>query len=555
MLSTKDRLPTDQPRIGAQIPNIYIKKSYTVTKGDAAIQFLNNEAGMFFAPWQEMILRDWLATEIVDGEELWAHMDCCLVVARQEGKSELIVARLLVFMYLEKGELAVYSSHRIDSSVAIYKRMRHIINNSPSLKARTKKMRTRKGDPETVGAGTIGRESFETLPDPNDPEQKVSRVEFRTRKADGGRGFTAQLLILDEAAVMTHEFAEAVRPTLAALGNPQIIAAGSAGNEKSEHFGALRNKALSDDPGDMCWHEWSVILCDDYCEDECDEHPQWDDEETWYLTNPTLGFKHKNGKGKTMRFLRSELGKGEAYFQREYLSVGRWPQELDEFGVIKKDPWNGADADLNQLGLEQHGRVVFCVQLAHDMREAVITVAGYTDDTKTDILAEIVDTDDGLNFRSGTQWVVPELRRLCTKTKPYAIIVDAKGQGATNLIEAIKRDKGIKCKVLSPTPHEYAESCADYMVGVTGTKNEPRSIYHYGQADLTKAVAGAATRKLAGLWAWARANDSCNILPLEGVTLAVWGLKKAAKEAVLNGLWSLGPGTPAKEVTTEDGDS
>lgn len=511
-------------RIGSQIPNIYVKKDYSRTKADVAIRFLNEAAGMYFDPWQELILRDWLA---LDDDGLWAHMDCGLVVARQEGKSELIIARLIVALYLDKIELAIYSSHRIDSSVKIFKRMCDIIEASPKLMALTKKTRTRRGEPPQVGHRTVGREAIETL--------AGSRVEFRTRKADGGRGFTADLLVLDEAMVLPHEFAGDVRPTLGALPNPQIIIAGSAGNRKSEHFGALRNEALSSDPGDMCWHEWSVEVCDEYCDDTCDEHADPWDEDTWYLTNPSLGIKRKNGKGKTLRFLRNERKKqGDEFFLREYMSIGTWPSELDEYAIIPKEPWETA----NRPDITIQGRPIFAVAITPDRMQSCIVAVGYADDSKHNVSFEITGTPEIMDHRAGTRWLVPRLVELYKKHSAYAIVIDAKGHGST-VIEDLKDVGGMK--IISPLPHDYAVYCGKLKVGITGSKTDPRYIYHRGQKELTSAVAGLDTRKLSSLTAWARATDASVIISLEAATIGLWGLEQEAKEAGKRKVWFATP--------------
>lgn len=494
-----------------------------------------NDIGMFLFPWQELAIRDSLL--VSDG--YWAARTFGMVVARQNGKSEFAVARILIGLFMIGEPLIIYCAHEAATAKEIFLRIKGILEDDSLDDHFTSSIQH-----VWQGNGNFGIEMT-----------SGARVLFKTRTKGTARGFSCDCLILDEGMFLSHTFAQSVLPSQMARKNPQTFVMGSAAvGSESEYFGLVRRNAMSHDPEDyegLTWMEWCADLCTDYCdipegERNCTDHDDPLDEEVWKKTNPSYGVTIN---ARDMRTAWKNLD--EKAFYIENLSVGDWPQDLDEFGVIKKEAWEWADCDKQQLGLEQHGRVVFAVSLAQDMREAVITVAGYTDDTKTDILAEIVDTDTGLDMKSGTQWLVPELRRLCAKGKPYAIIIDAKGQGATNLIEAIKRDKGIKCKVISPSPHDYAQSCADYAVGVSGTKNEPRTIYHYGQVELTKAVAGADKRKLSGLWAWSRANDSCNILPLEAVTLAVWGLKKAARESNLNGLWFIGPGTPRREVTVD----
>lgn len=497
-------------KLGNQTPRYHVFQPYKKSKIDIALRFLAREANIHLDPWQELVFRDWLA---VNDDGLWTHIDAGLVVARQEGKSELFIARILVALFLDKDPLTIYSAHRLDASVRIFKRLAQVIQDSPTLVKLVKT--TKDGRP---GSYTVGREAIETL--------EGCEVQFRTRQSGGGRSFTADLVIFDEAMVLSDAFAGDVRPTLASRPNPQIIAAGSAGNKKSEHFGSLRNDALSDDPGDACWHEWSIDECDQYCDTVCEDHPDPFDEDTWYLTNPSLGYR------KTIRFLRSERKKhGDEFFKREYLSIGTWPQPAKAFSEITEEAW--ARAEDASLGIK--GKMVFAITTSPDRLYTAILTAGYTDD-ESKVLVEVTgNPEDGIDQREGTRWVIPRAKYLWKTAKPYAFVIDTKGQAST-FIEPL-RDAGIK--VISPTAHEYATYCAKFAVGVTGTKEEPRYVHHLGQPELTLAVAGAAKRKCAGLWAWARANDSSNIIALEAGTLALFGLEREAAERGARDLWAV----------------
>jgi hypothetical protein len=504
-------------RIGVQTPNIYVKNPYKRTKADKAIKFLNEVAEMHFDPWQELILRDWLA---IEDNGKWTHLTCSLVVARQEGKSELIIARLIVALYLDKVDLCIYSSHRIDSSVEIYRRMRDKINRTPGLFALTKKMRTRRGEPESVGAGTIGREAIETLPDPNDPKQKVSRCQFRTRKADGGRGFTADVLILDEAMVLGNQFAGDVRPTLSQRPNPQVIVAGSAGNANSEHFGQLRQNALTGNQGAACWHEWSIEQCNNRCSKPCDKHPDPWDENTWYQTNPSLGLRHKD-----IRWLKQERkDQGDEFFMREYLSIGTWPHERGEFTTIGKDSWKAQTAEVNEV----YGKPVFAVVTSYDRTKTVFAVANWADYERTQVMIQISGSEKGLDQRSGTKWVVPRAKELADKHKTF-IVIDTKGQAAS-FIGPLRDEEEVD--VISPSALEYAQSCAALTVGINGASEETPFVWHSGQPELTTAVASVDTRQILNktLWAWATPENQIDVAPLEAATLAFWGLTRNNEE-------------------------
>jgi phage terminase large subunit-like protein len=74
------------------------------------------------------------------------------------------------------------------------------------------------------------------------------RLRYKTRTKGGGRGFTADCVILDEAMVIPEEMHGALLPTLRAMPNPQLWYTGSAVDQESmEHgvvFARLRERAI-----------------------------------------------------------------------------------------------------------------------------------------------------------------------------------------------------------------------------------------------------------------------------------------------------------------------
>jgi hypothetical protein len=84
---------------------------------------------------------------------------------------------------------------------------------------------------------------------------------YKTRTKGGGRGFSADLLILDEAMFIAEAFLGALMPVISARPNPQMWYTGSAvDQEKMEHgivFARLRERALVGKAGRMAYLGWS----------------------------------------------------------------------------------------------------------------------------------------------------------------------------------------------------------------------------------------------------------------------------------------------------------
>jgi hypothetical protein len=74
------------------------------------------------------------------------------------------------------------------------------------------------------------------------------RLRYKTRTKGGGRGFSADRVILDEAMVIPEAFLGALMPTLSARPNPQLVYTGSAvDQEDMEHgvvFSRVRERAI-----------------------------------------------------------------------------------------------------------------------------------------------------------------------------------------------------------------------------------------------------------------------------------------------------------------------
>ncbi|NBW09898.1 MAG: hypothetical protein EBR82_17920 [Caulobacteraceae bacterium] len=72
---------------------------------------------------------------------------------------------------------------------------------------------------------------------------------------------------------------------------------------------------------------------------------------------------------------------------------------------------------------------------------------------------------------------------------------------------------------------DMASACGRFYDAVVN-----RKVRHTDQADMTTAVAGAATRKLGDRWAWSRSTSAVDISPLVAATLALWGAQTLERE-------------------------
>jgi hypothetical protein len=87
------------------------------------------------------------------------------------------------------------------------------------------------------------------------------RLRYKTRTKGGGRGFSADCVILDESMVIPEAFLGALMPTLSAMPNPQLWYTGSAvDQEHMEHgvvFARVRERALQGEDPSLAYFGWS----------------------------------------------------------------------------------------------------------------------------------------------------------------------------------------------------------------------------------------------------------------------------------------------------------
>jgi hypothetical protein len=125
------------PRLdGPQEPRYYSGHPDKAAADDSdsvkAAKFTSRVTRSRSLPWQWSTLRD---TMLHNAEGLWLHRLVCLVCTRQQGKTWIMVARILYGLFY-LGETCVYSAQRGQTADAVFERIVGIIESRPSLVAR-----------------------------------------------------------------------------------------------------------------------------------------------------------------------------------------------------------------------------------------------------------------------------------------------------------------------------------------------------------------------------------------------------------------------------------
>ncbi|MEV2277718.1 hypothetical protein AB0I72_19240 [Nocardiopsis sp. NPDC049922] len=448
--------------------------------------------GLVLDPWQKLVLEDALG-ERPDGQ--WAAGEVGLIVARQNGKGSILEAMELAGLFLWGEELLIHSAHEFRTAKEAFRRLVALIDRNPSLKARVKAVSYSKGE-----------EGIEL--------RDGHRIRFTTRTGGGGRGLTADRVILDEAYNLSDDHMAALLPTLSARPNPQIVYTTSAPDKDLAPCDAIANvrrRALDGDHDRLAYFEWSADVHTEWCPPDCDEHDDPKDPGTWAKANPGLGIRLSEEK--ILGQLKALSARG---FGREVLSVGNYPTTGTGWQVIGEEAW-GALAETESM---PNNPVCFSLDINPERSMGAIGVAGIRSDGLYHV--EVVD------HLPGVTWMVPRTVQLVKKWRPACVVVGNFGPAAA-LIPDLEA-QGVK--VIKASMGERGAAAGGFVDGCVRPASAPpswrSSIRHLGQGSLTAAVSAATRQKLGkdGAFVWSRNSMSADICPLVAVSQALWGFRK-----------------------------
>jgi hypothetical protein len=475
---------SQEPRVRSVPPRV------SCLLGDEAVE-LAASTGLTLDPWQEWILRESMGT--LDHDR-WAAFEVGLLIPRQNGKNEVLLARELAGLFLLDERLLIHTAHEFKTCAEHFLRARAVIESSRDLARELRKVVTSHGD-----------EALEL--------RSGQRLRFLARSRTSARGFTADFLAYDEAMVLSDETVGASMPTLSASDNPQVWYTASEGRRDAFHLARLRRRGLAGGDPSLMWAEWSADLCHEMCPPGCGEHDDPADRGAWAKANPALGYRISED-----HVAREHASMSGEQFAAARLAVAAWPADENGWGVITELAWD-ACADEAEDPLRPEQGLVIAADVTPAQSAGAIAIAGARADGK--VMAEIPAGCHG----PGTSWMVPRLVELRDRYRPRAIIIDRPPSSASPLVDEAER-AGLT--VTSPSAAEVGQAFAMFCVQVAD-----RRLVHLGvrQPELRAALAGASRRDIGdGGHAWSRKDTPhLDISPLVAVTLAVWGYGKFSR--------------------------
>lgn len=426
---------------------------------------LSASLGVTLDEWQEAALEAAMG-ERADGR--WAARLVGVSAPRQQGKSQLIVARALAGVLLFDEQTILVSAHQTDTAREVFQRLLDIIDDNPSVARRVDSVMK-----------AINRESIRF--------KGGQTIKIKARSLAGGRGFSADCLLLDEAQILGESAWSSILPTMSARENPQAWLLGTppTPQDDGEVFGRLREAGLKGTDARTAWLEWSA-----------DEHDDFDDPATWAKANPAYGTRISREAIESERAAMSDT-----QFAMERL--GMWSGASSR-AVIPAQMWADA-ADSQSLAID---RFALGLEVAPDAERASVALAGQRDDGTWH-----VELDEA---REGVAWVVPYVKALLEANPQIrGVAVDA-GSPSKVLLDEFK-SAGVH--VITPKVVDLGSACTSLLAGVVANE-----VWHIDQGQMNTAVSVAGKRALGdtGMWVWSRKSAAADITPVQAGTLALW---------------------------------
>lgn len=450
----------------------HLPQGKVASSGPDVVEFAA-EAGLVLDDWQCWILEEALAER---ADRRWAAFEVGVIVPRQNGKGSILEALEIYHLFVLKSQLIVHSAHEFKTAREHFLRMQSLIKNCPELYA-------------LVGPGSggyihtgAGAESIGTA--------EGARLNFIARSRGSGRGFSGDLVVLDEAFNLPVESVGAMAPTMSAMPNPQVWYTSSPPHADSQVLHSVRKRGHAKQGGRLFFAEWS---------NEPGVDP--DDNAAMAAVNPAyphrLTPENLDAEREMLRDLGDEL-------IRERLGV---PSEEDSGSGVFEDKWPGC--------LDEQSQIADGLTVALDVAPGMTFSSFGCSGTRSDGLAHI----ELMERHSGTGWVVDRAKYY--NGKYGLILVDPHGP-VSGLFKEL-REAGVVLEEVGAG--EVPKACATIQEKVlNGT------VRHIGQAPLDAAARGAAIKPAGDSWRWSRSGSPVDISSLFAVTLAASKLVAGASE-------------------------
>ena len=460
----------------------------SLDEAHAAIEQWEHYSGKTLDAEQRLTVEVMMA-EADDGR--WAAMTTGKELSRQNGKGDEIEV-VESWGILQRGEAILHTAHELPTVSSAHQRMLGLVESSPDLRRRVKKVLNGLGQQmiEIRGGGIIS---------------------YRTRTSGGGRGLDdISRLVVDEAQHVQLEQLASSSPILLANPNPQTNYVGTGGIAGSSHaWWGIRKRALAPSSGRFGYVGVTAERVYLDADGLIVQVPvDIEDRAVWRRVNPAL----RSGRS-TIEFFEEQYAiLGPAVFAREHLWVWDPPPAVGESaGKIPAAKWTATG--LERGSPPRPSRLAFDV--SPDGEWSSVAWAGGS------LAAPYVEV---ARHEKGTDWVVAQLVRMQSDIGSPRIAWDASGP-ASMLVPALRESltaAGLDPEVLRAfTGPEMRSACGAFVADVI-EGDAPRLRRAPAQGDLLATVLRHAVERPIGDggWVWGRQRSTVPVSPLVAVTIA-----------------------------------
>ena len=395
-------------------------------------------------------------------------------IPRQTGKTYTIGALVFALSLAEPDTTTIWTAHRARTHRETFQSMTALADRK-SIKPHIASVRKANGEQEITF-------------------KNGSQILFGAREAGFGRGFAEiDILILDEAQILSEKAMEDMVPATNAAPNPLVIFAGTPPrpDDPGEVFSQRREDALAGDPDSL------------YVEMSADPDGDPDDPAQWSKANPSYPFRTPETAIRRMRKLLGSL----LSFKREGLGI--WDSKDAGAKAFPAAVWTSGHQEPPKDGTRSLGIKFSPDGLSVALAGAVKTLSGR-------IHVEAIREEP---MSSGTAWLVDWV--VDRKSSIAAVAID--GRAGASFLAAALRDAKIAAKaIILPNVDQAIAAHQGLDQGL-----REGTITHSGQAELDAQATSAIRRNIgkSGGFGWDSAHDGQSVGLLDAVTMAAYAAK------------------------------
>lgn len=480
--SVTTRPRTSTPQLSRIARHVVVPSGATKTDWPRVAPALE-ALGVEFDQWQVDASKAALARRGADGPYAAGVGGVVLSIGRQVGKTFWVGSLAFALCLANPGSLVIWTAHRVTTAAETFRDLQSFAGRR-KVAPYIEQVYTGDGDESIIF-------------------KNGSRILFGSRGQGFGRGFKkVNILILDEAQILTMKTMEDMVPSTNQAENPLIFLMGTPPRpiDPGEVFKERRREALSGDDEDTLYIEFSA-----------DKDADLDDRKQWAKANPS--YPRRTPETAMLR-MKKMLGSDDS-FRREALGI--WDSDNAGSRAITPETWQS----LGVTAPPAAGVKTFAVAFSIDGMRLSLGGAMRHDDG---VHVELVDAFQG-SVESG---IGPLADWLAARWKDSAGIVLSGRAGASVLAQALRERRVPDRWIVLPSTPQYVQACGMFL-----DATRDGSVTHLaseGQAALDESVSvvDRRSRGADGSWSWTSTVPGGDETPVEAVSLALW-LSKTSK--------------------------